>query len=168
MTGNHITGEPDDFSQALEFLKSIFESVPVHQLLGMQMVNLDIDRASVKVSMKENFIGDYVNKFLHGGIISAILDSTGGLALWLEILKMLGPVPPKDLVNYLITHTIDLRLDFFNPGKGKFFLGTGSVINFGKRVAVVRTELHDEEGTLVAMSTGAYMIKANLPKKRSS
>jgi uncharacterized protein (TIGR00369 family) len=53
--------------------------------------------------------------------------------------------------------TIDLRVDYLRPGWGRQFLASGTVLRAGRRVAVTRSELHNDEGVLVAVGTGAYI-----------
>jgi uncharacterized protein (TIGR00369 family) len=51
-----------------------------------------------------------------------------------------------------------MRVDYLRPGKGKEFIATAEVIRKGKKVAVCRMELHNEEGTHIAFGTGTYMV----------
>ena len=54
--------------------------------------------------------------------------------------------------------TIDLRIDYLRPGRGKLFTATGSVMRTGRKVAVARMELRNEEQTLIAVGTGTYSV----------
>jgi uncharacterized protein (TIGR00369 family) len=54
--------------------------------------------------------------------------------------------------------TIDLRIDYLRPGRGRTFTATGRVMRAGKRVAVTRMELHNAEAVLIAVGTGTYMV----------
>jgi uncharacterized protein (TIGR00369 family) len=54
--------------------------------------------------------------------------------------------------------TIDLRVDYLRPGKGDSFTATGAVMRMGYKVAVVRTELHNDRDVLIAAGTGTYII----------
>ena len=51
----------------------------------------------------------------------------------------------------------DLRVDYLRPGRGQSFTATAVLLRSGNKVAVVRTELHSEDGTLVAVGTGTYL-----------
>ena len=53
--------------------------------------------------------------------------------------------------------TIDLRVDYLRPGAGVRFRATGVPLRVGKRVAVTRMELVNEEQTLIAVGTGTYI-----------
>ena len=54
--------------------------------------------------------------------------------------------------------TIDMRVDYLRPGRGKRFDAVSTLLRAGNKVAVVRTELHNDEGYLIAVSTGTYLV----------
>jgi uncharacterized protein (TIGR00369 family) len=54
--------------------------------------------------------------------------------------------------------TIDLRVDYLRPGRGKHFIATARIVRRGKRIAVVHMELHNDEGELIATGGGAYAV----------
>jgi uncharacterized protein (TIGR00369 family) len=53
--------------------------------------------------------------------------------------------------------TIDLRIDYLRPGRGQRFTAQAVPLRAGNKVAVVRSELHNEDGVLVAVGTGTYL-----------
>jgi uncharacterized protein (TIGR00369 family) len=53
--------------------------------------------------------------------------------------------------------TIDMRVDYLRPGKGKEFFATASILRIGSKVAVTRMEFTNEAGDLLAVGTGTYM-----------
>ncbi|HAV87176.1 MAG TPA: thioesterase family protein, partial [Pseudomonas sp.] len=53
--------------------------------------------------------------------------------------------------------TIDLRIDYLRPGRGQRFSATATLLRSGNKVAVVRSELHNEAGVLIAVGTGTYL-----------
>ena len=54
--------------------------------------------------------------------------------------------------------TIDLRIDYLRPGRGKAFIADGKILRIGNKVAVTRMELHNDEGKLIAVGTGTYIL----------
>ena len=54
--------------------------------------------------------------------------------------------------------TIDMRVDYLRPGRGKYFIGTGYVLRVGKKIAVTRMDLHNEQEVLIATGTGTYNV----------
>jgi uncharacterized protein (TIGR00369 family) len=54
--------------------------------------------------------------------------------------------------------TIDLRVDFLRPGRGRYFIATGHVVRLGSRVAVTHMDLVNDAGEQIATGSAAYMI----------
>jgi len=54
--------------------------------------------------------------------------------------------------------TIDLRVGYLRPGRGKYFIATGRVVRLGARVAVAHTEMENDAGELIATGGAAYMV----------
>ncbi len=53
--------------------------------------------------------------------------------------------------------TIDMRVDYLRPGKGATFRCIARLLRCGKKVAVVRTELLNEQDELIAVGTASYL-----------
>ena len=54
--------------------------------------------------------------------------------------------------------TIDLSIDYLRPGRGKSIIADGKILRIGNKVAVTRMELHNDEGKLIAVGTGTYIL----------
>jgi uncharacterized protein (TIGR00369 family) len=144
----------------LVLLKDIYEnSMPFNRLLGIHIDRLTPTDVQVRVEMREELIGNFIRGILHGGVISSILDLSGGLIASVELLKQLDDVSQEEIARRLTRiGTIDLRVDYLRAGKGASFLATGTVLRQGSRVAVARTELHNERNLLIAAGTGTYQV----------
>jgi uncharacterized protein (TIGR00369 family) len=144
----------------LVILKDIYQnSMPFNRLLEIEVVSLTSTDIQVKIDMREQLIGNFVHRILHGGVISAILDLTGGLIASVELLEQLGNIPTEELARRMSRiSTIDLRVDYLRAGKGDYFLATGSTLRHGSKVAVVRTELHNDQNLLIAAGTATYQV----------
>jgi uncharacterized protein (TIGR00369 family) len=145
--------------ELLNEIREIFQDrIPFNHVLGLQLVGLTDESARIRFEMRDEFVGNYVRKTLHGGVISSALDVTGGLVALLGALKRehrsVAEIP--ELFGRL--GTIDLRVDFMRPGVGRHFEASGYVLRAGSRVAVSRTELANDEGLVVAVGTGAYIV----------
>ena len=109
--------------------------------------------------MREELIGNFMRGILHGGVISSVLDLTGGLIASVELLKHLQGGELEEIARRLgRIGTIDLRVDYLRAGKGDFFMATGSVLRRGNKVAVIRTELCNDQELLIAAGTGTYLV----------
>ena len=94
-----------------------------------------------------------------GGVISSVLDVVGGLVAFIALLKREGVQSLEDEADkFSRLGTIDLRVDYLRPGLGKAFFAKGFVLRAGRKVAVTRMELHNDEESLIAVGTGAYSI----------
>ncbi len=146
--------------EALELLKEIYEQrMPFDRLLGIRIVELTPEKVLVRIDMREELIGNFVREILHGGVISSVLDLTGGLVASVELLKHLEGHDVEEAGRRLVRmSTIDLRVDYLRAGKGTYFTATGSVLRHGSRVAVVRTEFCNDEKILIAAGTGTYLV----------
>jgi uncharacterized protein (TIGR00369 family) len=129
-------------------LKQLFESVPFMAFLGMRFEILEDGLSLIRIPFRPELIGNPELPALHGGVISALLDTAGGAATWTRIGE-------HDRVS-----TVDLRVDYLRPGRPEDILGRARVIRAGNRVAV--TELRafqpgsPEEP--IAIGTGVYNI----------
>ena len=89
-------------------------------------------------------------------MISATLDMVGGLAIALASLaKKTEETPARQFPNI---GTIDLRIDYLRPGRGKFFIASGRVVRLGGRVAVAHMELVNDTGDQIATGSAAYIV----------
>lgn len=152
---NRLSGVDD----VLSVIHEVVQKIPFNQVLGLTVESLDLDRPSVKLEMRDDLIGNFIRGSLHGGVISSTLDFMGGLVAFLGVLKTLNGQPaPVMAARFAKIGTIDLRIDYLRPGIGRVFTATGYVLRTGKKVAVTRMELHNEQQQLIAVGTGAYMI----------
>ena len=144
----------------LNFLADIYENrMPFDRLLGIKVDHLSMEEVKVKIEMREVLIGNFIRGSLHGGVISSVLDLTGGLIATVELLKTLEGKDIEEVGRRIArVGTIDLRTDYLRAGKGKHFIATGSILRKGNKVAVVRTELTNNKNSLIAAGTGTYLI----------
>ncbi|MDH3576088.1 MAG: thioesterase family protein [Desulfobacteraceae bacterium] len=143
-----------------KILRELYErKIPFNKVLGLKIESLKVEEVRVKFEMKDAFVGNYVHGILHGGVISAVLDTTGGLTASLSVLqKMAGQTPEKIGKSLTKIGTIDLRIDYLRPGKGNYFVATGAIMRAGRRVSVTRMELYNDQDVLIAVGTGTYIV----------
>jgi uncharacterized protein (TIGR00369 family) len=149
-----------NLQQKLDLLRDIYDNqMPFHRLLDVRVDNLTAEEIRVRIDMRDELIGNYMRKILHGGVISSVLDLTGGLIAFVELLKFLDVAQPVELRKRLArVGTIDLRVDYLRMGEGVFFTASGSVLRKGNKVAVIRTELCNDQNVLIAAGTGTYLV----------
>ena len=141
-------------------LKDIFEQrIVFNRVLGLRIDTLSGDAVSGTIAMREELIGHYGHRRLHGGVISAGLDSMGGLAVMAAIGARHMDEPPMDrLHRFAKLGTIDLRVDYLRPAVGERFALKAQVLRLGSRVASTRMEFLGADGTLLATGAAAYIV----------
>jgi len=83
--------------------------------------------------------------FIHGGVISTLLDNTGWYAA------------VSNLDEGYTAVTMEIKINYLKPASGKHLLAEAVVKRQGRSTSFVLIELHDE-GKLVAFATGTYAI----------
>lgn len=151
--------ERSEFDDVLAIIHDVVEKIPFNKVLGLTVDSLNLDQPSVKLTMRQDLIGNFIRGSLHGGVISGTLDFMGGLVAFLGVLKTMQGQPVQAMAErFAKIGTIDLRIDYLRPGIGEHFIATGYVLRTGKKVAVTRMELHNDERQLIAVGTGAYVV----------
>lgn len=129
------------------------------EFLGFDFDTTDFNTGILKFDMQDRLVGNPYYRILHGGVISSILDITGGFTIYLNVLKELRGKPFEKQVERLSKiGTIDLRIDYIRPGRGESFTSKGYILRLGNKVAVTRMEMHNNEGVLIAVGTGTYAL----------
>ena len=136
----------------LDLIRQYFLSaVPFHEFIGLKLDHLEKGRAITSVDMRPEFIGDPIKKILHGGVISTLVDVTGGITGFSTL----------DWPRETSLNTIDMRVDYVRMGKGDRFTCEGTIIRRGNRIVVTRSEMRNEKGDIVALGTSTYNIFSN-------
>jgi uncharacterized protein (TIGR00369 family) len=134
----------------LEAIRDRFSNSAFHRVLGLDRDCFDVENGCIRFSMRPELVGNPHFAILHGGMIASIMDMEGGLILALD-----GAWP---VITKVRGGTIDLRVDYLRPGKGKNFIASGVILHRGNKVAVVRSELRNELDELIAAGTGTYLV----------
>jgi len=141
--------------KAQALLKSVMEEhIAFNKHLGLKVESFDAEAPKLCFDMRPELVGNPARQILHGGVISAALDVAGGLAIMLSVVKD-AEITPSTFPNI---GTIDLRVDYLRPGRGKHFIATARIVRKGSRIAVIHMELHNDQGELIATGGGAYVV----------
>lgn len=141
-------------------LHEIFEKrVAFNQTIGLKIGEISPTLVHGRIAMRPELIGHEAYERIHGGVISAGLDSMGGLAVMAAIAaRHMDDTPMQRLQRFSRLGTIDLRVDYLRPGIGKEFLLTAKVIRLGSRVANTQMEFLSVDGELLSTGTAAYIV----------
>jgi uncharacterized protein (TIGR00369 family) len=138
---------------------SFVERMPFNRILGIDVLSLHHEQAECRFAMRPELVGNYVRNILHGGVISAVLDVTGGLVAFLGVQQKLKGKPVEEILErFARIGTIDLRIDYLRPGTGEWFLARGFPLRTGNKVAVTRMELFNDRNDLISVGTAAYTV----------
>lgn len=149
-----------ELEKLFDILIDIYQNqMPFDRFLGIKVEKVTIDDVRVRIDMREELIGNFVRKSLHGGVISSILDLTGGLIASVGMIKQMQDLPMEKIgLRLAKIGTIDLRVDYLRAGQGEYFIATGNVLRTGNKVAVIRMEFHNDKNLLIAAGTGTYLV----------
>ncbi len=134
--------------------KVMEEYIAFNKLLGLKVESFDAEAPKLRFEMRPELVGNPSRQILHGGVISATLDVAGGFAIMLSIVGE-SAVTPSSFPNM---GTIDLRVDYLRPGRGKHFIATARIVRMGNRIAVTHMELENDTAELIATGSAAYVV----------
>ena len=152
--------ENPSLTEILKILADVYENkLPFNKVLGLRIDRLEPGNVRVVFDMKPELVGNYVHGVLHGGVVSSVLDATGGIVASIGVVEKLQTRPSDEIAHGISkVGTIDLRVDYLRPGLGQSFHATGTVMRSGRKVTVVRMELHNDQEKLIAVGTGTYIV----------
>jgi uncharacterized protein (TIGR00369 family) len=129
-----------------EALRIMEEQVPFNRLLGIRGESVGHGRAVLGLPVRDEHVGDPRRPALHGGVLSSLIDTAGGLAAW------------SALSAHETVSTVDLRVDYLEPaGLTAPLRAEAELVRKGNRVCHVRVAV-TQGSVLVAEGRGVYSI----------
>ena len=92
-----------------QLLKEVIEErIPFNKLIGLKIEKLDLESIGIRFKMRPELVGNFMRGNLHGGVISSVLDYTGGMVALTGIMK-------KMVIKFIISIVVILVISaFFN------------------------------------------------------
>jgi uncharacterized protein (TIGR00369 family) len=151
--------EPGSKEEFVSVINEMFsEKIPFNKFLGLEIESMTTGRVKVSFRMRDDLVGHWKRGMVHGGVISSVIDVTGGLAAFMGVQEKMDETLEAKFDRFGKVSTIDLRVDFLRPGLGVCFTATAYALRAGNKVAVTRTELNNEKEELIAVGTGSYIV----------
>jgi uncharacterized protein (TIGR00369 family) len=143
----------------IEALHDIYETkILFNQWMGLKVDSIKATGIVASLTMKTELVGHYAYHRVHGGVISAVLDAMGSLAVMAALgAKHMDQPVAKRLERFARHSTIDLRVDFLRPGIGDSFLIHAQAMRVGATVGNARMEFLSADGKLLSTGTAAYL-----------
>lgn len=129
-------------------VRQFIEALPHAQGLGLKIHRLEDGEAEIAMAYDTRFIGDPKTGVIHGGAVSALMDTCGGAAV----------IAHRDVQGH--TATIDLRIDYMRAATpGQTITARATCYHVTRSVAFVRATTFDEDfDNPVATATGTFTV----------
>jgi uncharacterized protein (TIGR00369 family) len=128
---------------------------PHMRRLGYEVVSIDAGVCLARMPYNPELVGDPTTGVLHGGVVTSLLDSTGGAA----VLSKLGK--PIALA------TLDLRIDYLRPATpGESVSARVECYKHTHNIAFARgVAFNGDESDPVASMAATYMLRTQTTRK---
>lgn len=135
-----------DLSRLTEIIE---DGLPFNKWLGIKVVELGEGAVKLRIPFRPELVGDPRRPALHGGVLSTLVDVTGGFAVW-TCCRL------EDRIA-----TIDLSIDYLRPAAAEDLCSEATVRLMGNRVGNASVTLWNagDPGRLVAAGRAVYNIR---------
>lgn len=133
----------------VKIARHFIEAIPHARALGMTLTHIGDGTAVISMPYDAKFVGDPKTGVIHGGAVSAVMDTCCGAAVMSH-----GAAPAG-------TATIDLRIDYMRAATpGQAITTTATCYHITRSVAFVRaTAVDDDTDCPIATATGAFTVE---------
>ena len=126
----------------LAALQALIDDAPFHRWLGIKAESATAETIELTVAWQPDFSGHSERQYVHGGILSSLVDLAGYYAVAVR------SSPPIS--------TIDLQIDFLRAAVATDLRIYASTENETRALAWARAQVMDAGGNVVASGRGLY------------
>ena len=139
------------------------QRITFNQMLGIKVLSLRPGDVRLRLDMRPALVGHYAYGRLHGGAISATLDTMAGMALLVELAEKHADEGADQILHrFNRMGTIDLRVDYLRPSRrGVALIADVACTRTTRQVAFARGEVRHEDApgeAPLAQAQGTFMI----------
>ena len=155
MTGARDDGTPETRGKLIPSADSgdpdgtLITAVPFSNEIGMRQHRAEDGVAVLSVPYDERLVGDPETGVLHGGVVTALLDTACGWAVMVADPALRG------------TATLDLRIDYMRPATaGETVFASAECYRLTRSIGFARAVAYHKEGDEpVATAQGAFILE---------
>jgi len=124
------------------------DHIPYSGALGMQMTHASDGKAEIQMAYDPHFVGEPASGVLHGGVVSALIDTCCGTAV---------STHPEVSISVA---TLGLRIAYLRKAEvGQTLRARAECYHVTRSVAFVRAQAFDDDETLpVATAAGSFAL----------
>jgi|GEM_PF-154343 len=138
-----------DNERQTQIAQQFIQALPHSKALGMTLLEIADGCATITMPYDTRFVGDPETGVIHGGAVSALLDTCAGAAVMSHNSEPTG------------TATLDLRIDYMRPAKpGDNIVAKAECYHVTRSIAFVRATAMDADmDRPVASATAAFTVQ---------
>ncbi len=134
-----------DVAAASDRLAQLAGMMPFSAVAGIQFLEASPERVAGRLAWAPERCT--AGGVLHGGALITLADSLGGICAFLNL--------PSGMRG---TTTVESKTNFLRPVSGAAVTAVARPLHTGRRLAVIQTELRDDEGRQVAQVTQTQLF----------
>jgi uncharacterized protein (TIGR00369 family) len=127
-------------------IAEIFPATPYMQGLGIVIERYEPDEATIRLPFRHDLTND--GTYYHGGVIAAVIDSTGALAAWSN----------HDFDKGARASTVSMSIQYVGACKQSDLLCHARAVKRGKELTFTEITATDADGNVVAHAIQTYRI----------